>query len=148
VGQGDFFAREAVHTQALHEVLDRLRARLGGEAVQSLQLAADYRPERAWSARSTVATVVTAATGVRVDNGAAHEFEVAHAPRPCWLLPEPQPLCDMPGLIAGPERIESGWWDRGDVARDYYLARAVDGARQWVFQDLRSGRWYVQGLWA
>ena len=41
---------------------------------------------------------------------------------------------------AGPERIESGWWDGADVARDYYLARDAQGARQWVFRDLRSGR--------
>ena len=50
-------------------------------------------------------------------------------------------------LLAGPERIESGWWDRTDVARDYYVARAEDGARLWVFRDLANGAWYLQGLW-
>jgi protein ImuB len=50
--------------------------------------------------------------------------------------------------VAGPERIESGWWDHGDLARDYYLARGADGTRQWVYQDLRSGAWYLHGLWA
>jgi protein ImuB len=51
-------------------------------------------------------------------------------------------------LLTGPERIESGWWDGGDVARDYYLARSTDGAQQWVFQDLRSHAWFLQGLWS
>jgi protein ImuB len=51
-------------------------------------------------------------------------------------------------LLAGPERIESGWWDGGDVARDYYLARGGDGARLWVYQDLRSGCWHLHGYWA
>ena len=51
-------------------------------------------------------------------------------------------------LLAGPERIESGWWDGADVARDYYLARGLHGAQLWVFRDLRSGTWCVHGLWA
>jgi protein ImuB len=51
-------------------------------------------------------------------------------------------------LLAGPERIESGWWDHQDVARDYYLTCTPEGVRQWVFQDLRSSAWYLHGLWA
>ena len=31
--------------------------------------------------------------------------------------------------------------------RDYYVARAEDGARWWVFRDLAEGGWYLQGLW-
>jgi protein ImuB len=62
------------------------------------------------------------------------------------LLPEPEIIAAPATLLAGPERIESGWWDGGDVARDYYLARTEAGARHWVFQNLRSRRWYLQGL--
>jgi protein ImuB len=42
--------------------------------------------------------------------------------RPGWLLRTPEPLRDRAlQVLAGPERIESGWWDGGDVRRDYYL---------------------------
>ena len=33
-------------------------------------------------------------------------------------------------LLAGPERIESGWWDGADVQRDYYVARDMRGAHR------------------
>jgi protein ImuB len=75
------------------------------------------------------------------------------------LLAEPRPLPALRGaprlrgrpleLVAGPERIESGWWDGDDVARDYYLARAADGARLWVFRTRRRpAAWFVHGLFA
>jgi hypothetical protein len=34
------------------------------------------------------------------------------------------------------------------VARDYYITRSRAGARQWIYQDLRSGQWFLQGLWS
>jgi protein ImuB len=50
-------------------------------------------------------------------------------------------------LLSGPERIASGWWDGREVIRDYYLAQAADGSRQWIFHDLPADAWYLQGLW-
>jgi protein ImuB len=49
-------------------------------------------------------------------------------------------------LERGPERIESGWWDGGDVRRDYYRASNPQGAMLWVYRDLRSQAWYLQGI--
>lgn len=84
--------------------------------------------------------------------------------RPTWLLPEPEPLPMrtfkpvLDGqplqLLAGPERIETGWWDGRPVQRDYFIARAGDGALVWIYRDrllssvddeaLGSG-WYLHG---
>ena len=141
VGQRDFFAHDAQRAEQLHQVLDRLQARLGATCVQQLRTTPDYRPERAWGGVN--------AGSLHIDTAPALDTAGADiAPRPCWLLREPRVLRAPPRLVAGPERIESGWWDRGDVARDYYLARDEDGTRQWVYQDLRSGAWYLHGLWA
>ena len=63
-------------------------------------------------------------------------------------LPEPLGIEAPQELLAGPERIESGWWDGADIARDYYLARGAAGAHWWVYRDLRSGAWHLHGLWA
>jgi protein ImuB len=135
--QGDLFSRAAQHTEQLQQVIDRLAARLGESAVQTLRSAADHRPERAW--RMSTASIAAPATAP----------EAAPAPlRPCWLLPEPLHIDTPQELLAGPERIESGWWDGADIARDYYLARGADGAQLWVFHDLRNGAWCVHGLWA
>jgi protein ImuB len=78
-------------------------------------------------------------------------------PRPMWLLDEPvmllasqvQQLDQGRGILEeGPERIESGWWDGKDIARDYYIVRQTGGIRHWVFQEQRSKCWYLHGVFA
>ena len=54
-------------------------------------------------------------------------------------------------LLAGPERIETGWWDEHPVQRDYFIAEAHDGALVWVFrhrlpQPPGEPVWFLQGL--
>ena len=115
-------------------LFDRLVARLGTDAVTSLRPCADHRPERAWRP-------VRPGTRLPADTPVA-------GPRPLWLLAEPRALRGSSGLIllAGPERIESGWWDGADVRRDYYVARDRDEALCWVFHPLdRPDEWYVHG---
>ena len=52
-------------------------------------------------------------------------------------------------LERGPERIESGWWDGGDIARDYFEALHASGARYWIYHELRERRdWYLHGVFA
>ncbi|AGG88996.1 nucleotidyltransferase/DNA polymerase involved in DNA repair [Rhodanobacter denitrificans] len=117
--------------EQLVALLDRLRARLGDAAVYGLAAVADPRPERA-QRRVLLAGEDTAAVSPRR--------------RPAWLLPAPVPWrCDPARLLAGPERMESGWWDGGDSRRDYYVARGDAGATWWVYQDLRTDAWFVHG---
>ena len=143
--QMDCFSHSAQHSEQLHTTIDRLVARLGGAAVQTLRVAADHRPERAWSALAAQPYSATAAVPVTAAAPATADLPLL---RPCWLLPQPRNI-EMPQqLLAGPERIESGWWDGADIARDYYLARGTAGARWWVYRDLRSGAWHLHGLWA
>jgi protein ImuB len=133
--QADLFGTAEQCSGELVQLLDRLRARLGSEAVQGLQLQADHRPERAFVSSPAAAT---RPAGTPITTPAS---------RPLGLLPCPQRI-ETPGkLLHGPERIASGWWDDGDVVRDYYLAHGSDGSRQWVFHDLRENAWYLQGLW-
>jgi protein ImuB len=72
-----------------------------------------------------------------------------------WLLAAPQPLAGgeqpryegMLDIEAGPERIESGWWDGHDVRRDYYVARTPAGTRLWIFRERRAdGGWFLHGV--
>jgi protein ImuB len=137
IGQLDGFSSAPQQLDEVGQLLDRLRARLGESAVQSLRPQADHRPERAWRASPVQPVRLSAAS----DRG-AHDAPL----RPCALLSSPRPLPAAPQLLSGPERIESGWWDGAEVLRDYYLAQ-VQGARAWVFQDLSQGGWYLHGLW-
>lgn len=114
-------------------LLERLRIRLGKEAVFGIAPAADHRPELAW--RHCEAGDESKSPAIRQ--------------RPLWLLPKPLP-CEEGRLVlkAGPERIESGWWDGKDVVRDYYVAQNRNGSRLWVYCERGSGEWFVHGLFA
>ena len=114
-------------------LLERLRIRLGNDAVFSIAPAADHRPELAW----------------RPCEAGEEIKSPCKLQRPLWLLPKPMPCHkDRLELQSGPERIESGWWDGMDVARDYYVAQGRNGSRLWVFRDHTSGSWFVHGLFA
>lgn len=132
--------------------LERLRARLGTEAVQVLLPVADHRPECASSAQDVVSAGPK--TPTRPASPASHV-------RPLWLLPAPQALSEQAGrpywhgplrLLSRPERLESGWWDEGeqgaagDVRRDYFVARNPQGQWTWIFRD--AGGWFLHGLFA
>ena len=145
--QLDFLNPRGSEDEEWGALLDRLCARLGPETVRSLGLAADHRPEKSWCSLPVGAPP---STGLRAGLGATGH--VTDPRRPLWLLPEPRPLAGMPRCVAGPERIEGGWWDGLDAARDYYVAESGAGARLWVYRErgsgAQSGRWFLQGLWS
>ncbi len=134
----DLFAAPDKTGQA--DLLDRLRARLGNDAVRGLSAVNEHRPEYAWRS---------------VEPGAVGEQSAAPN-RPLWLLPVPRRLETQDGwpclhgrleLAPGRERIESGWWDGDDVRRDYFIARNRSGACYWIYRELDSERhWYLQGM--
>jgi protein ImuB len=123
-------------------LVERLRARLGTEAVCGIAGRAEHRPERA---------------GVIADPG-AKPLQLDFGERPFWLLDQPKPLAESGAapslegpleLLVGPERIESGWWDGEDVARDYFVARMQNEALVWIYRERRGeGGWYLHGLFA
>ena len=76
--------------------------------------------------------------------------------RPLWLLPAPQPLDESGGkprrqgplhLSGDAERIETGWWDGGDIGRDYYMACDIHGVQLWIFRErMVPHRWFLHGV--
>ena len=117
------------------QLADRLRSRLGTDAVYALATTDDPRPERAW--RKRVAASVP--SPVR-----------KLGPRPTWLLRRPLPLHGEPSrILAGPERIEAGWWDGGDLCRDYYVIETQQGQRAWAFRGIQGEEpWLLHGWFA
>lgn len=129
------FDPRAQQTQPWPQLRERLRARLGDEAVKGLRAEADHRPECAWQL---------------TDQGTCGALQVTPGSRPGWLLAAPQRLPESGVQLLGQaERIESGWWDGGDVRRDYYRIETREGLRGWAYQDLAApGPLWLQGWFA
>lgn len=123
--------------EATARLLDRLRARLGRQAVFGVCPVPEHRPERAWR---------VAEPGSTPPGPGA--WPVTRPARPLWMLAEPQPFGDWDGaLVSGPERIETGWWDGHDVRRDYYVALTRAGVRLWIFRERPPGQgWFLHGV--
>ena len=130
-------------------LIDRLRARLGSESVHGLALRAEHRPEFAWAITPPPAVAPQRLAGICAQQEALPS-------RPLWLLPIPQPLAAPGGLprrrgplrlLGEPERVETGWWDGGEVARDYYRALDRYGVRLWVFRErTEPHQWFLHGV--
>jgi len=134
------------------QLAETLHARLGSERVFQLQLVDDHRPEQAYR-------IVPLAIDVNERSLPSQ----ATPQRPLLLVEAPQPLAcreETPSyggplaLVAGPERIESGWWDLGTprrrtVHRDYFVARNPRGQTLWVYRELTAPRgWFLHGFFA
>jgi protein ImuB len=134
---GGMFGDPAGEAEDWARLVERLRARLGHEAVCGLAAQPDHRPEHAWR---------------RVEPGEwdPREWRSPGA-RPLWLL-EPKKLHEGEfTALAGPERIESGWWDGDDTKRDYFVARLPNASLAWVYREAGRGsawEWYLHGLFA
>ncbi len=147
----DIFERPGERGQDWQSLVDRLRARLGEHAVVGLCEVAEHRPERACELGDRLVACQTRET-------TQGRRPLPASFRPLWLLREPQRLKTRDGkpslgqvlcLEDPAERIESGWWDGRDVARDYFVARHDDGARYWLFRERRPPhRWYLHGIFS
>ncbi|WP_407334273.1 Y-family DNA polymerase [Enterovibrio sp. 27052020O] len=114
------------------ELISLMQAKAGKQAVYSLSLEDDHRPERAFRRQSPLQPCVQALPD--------------HLPsRPALLHPTPHPLLSRPYTLAGPERISGGWWDKDPIQRDYFVARNKRGQLCWVFRTA-TGEWFEHGL--
>jgi len=133
-------------------LIEILRARLGHEAVYSLQVMQAHRPERAWGmcepSLAGASAPPTRGPGVAAPWGAFR--------RPLWLLPTPQQLEEIDGVprrhgtlrfFGDVERIETGWWDGAEIGRDYYTVFDIYGVQLWIFRERADPhRWFLHGV--
>jgi protein ImuB len=138
---------------SLHQLLERLGARLGPEQVRGVTLHDDHRPERmqSWCA---------ATDAPRAMNGKGFKSALY----PTWLLATPLRLSAFQGLpqyggpltlLVGPQRLEAGWLEGDAALRDYYVARSAMAGLLWVFRERLGGQangaqalWFLHGLFA
>lgn len=139
--------REALDWPALAE---RLRARLGDSALHGLRCVADHRPARAWRFTSLAESPRDSGDSSEKASDDPAVVGIRKPVRPFWLL---ERLIRLPAaptrVLAGPERIESGWWDDHDNVRDYYVIETHLGQRAWAFVPAGSASgWMLHGWFA
>lgn len=147
--------------EALHQLLERLSARLGPEQVQAPVLMADHRPElmQQWHPAAEVLGRPPNRRSAATSAGGGAEAALDASPDalllPPWLLNPPQRLAvqgnrpchhGLLRLLAGPHRFEAGWWAAGDgeaddpthtglALRDYFVAHNAVAGLVWVFRE-------------
>ncbi|MEY4654359.1 MAG: hypothetical protein RI884_2940 [Pseudomonadota bacterium] len=155
-----FLPEDAFEGERLHQLVERLSARLGADQVCVPVPQADWRPERMQRWEPAVhhlheAALARAAPGLPP--------ALAQGLYPPWLLPQPlrllmrghRPWYEGPlRLLTRRQRVETGWWEEGGtVVRDYRIARSERAGLLWVYcehgpQADAPARWYLQGLYA
>ena len=161
---------------SLQQMLERLSARLGPQQVLQLQARADHRPERMqiWQPATSATKLIATCAGRTGAGGQKYQKYQKNRPNPgenalypTWLLATPLKLAlrhDCPlyqgplTLLAGPQRLEAGWWGTSDCAlRDYFLARSEQAQLLWIYRERLKGPggrldaapdWYLHGLFA
>ena len=162
------------HTQATHlhehegvsegeagrlgaELADTMANRFGPVRVVRAELVASHVPERAAAWR----VMGGSSPGARME-----EDHATPGDRPPVLLDRPEPIeviavtPDGPvvrvrwrgeehtvAACLGPERIAGEWWRDTQPTRDYFRVQGEGGQWLWVFRELETRRWFVQGGW-
>lgn len=134
----DLFNKSLRQQNSLGEIIDKLRSRLGNDALYTLTTVDDHRPEKAWR-KSFPEAQNAPSTG--------------WPERPLWLLKEPAVVTDHLSqrlkIESEAERIETGWWDNNDVRRDYFLVCDDRGTRYWAFKQRGSAQHlFIHGIFA
>ncbi len=157
---------DRVKGDKLHQLVERLSARLGPDLVVVPRPNADHRPEhrQLWVPAQQHATQSPS-------RKSRTPAAPADAIQPPWLLPRPLRLAvqrDTPQyhgplrLLTRPQRIEAGWWDeqgKGLALRDYFIARSHEVGLVWIYRERPAtlsdteaqpaqARWFLQGLYA
>lgn len=167
-------AGQRAQRSALLNLLDRLSIRLGPERVLAGQLQADHRLAHSQTWQAAIPLLTHPMTRTKVHPA----LFASDVPQPTWVLPTPlhlslrgtggiacglreAPIHQGPlRLLAGPHRIEAGWWDgaaagagREREVRDHHLASSPQAGLLWVFCDRHvpqdgSSPWHLHGFFA
>ena len=160
------FPGPTLNRQLQTSLFERLQARLGRRSMFRIVSIADHRPELAQMLCEM--NPDTTSDDKSDDKKPDHHKTVAMLsnnqalglPRPIWFFDRPIPIqvrSDHPywqgplSIVAGPERIETGWWEGQWFARDYFIASDQNDVLYWLYRnrhstlDQASHQWFIQG---
>lgn len=145
--------------QQVAELLDRVAAKIGQDAIRRYLPSEHWWPERSFTPAASLDEQPTSPW--RTDRM-----------RPLTVLSTPElivvtaPVPDYPPMnfryggklhtirrADGPERIEREWWISEGRHRDYYAVEDEEGSRYWLFRSghytaERTEQWFIHGFFA
>lgn len=144
------------HDRELSSLIERLNSRLGEQAVLRPVMMPEVLPEWSWREEPWLTSSPSASSIVAAPLVLhSRPWQLEHVPQPIQVLasfPEgpPQHLWFSSGDERvrewwGPERIETGWWRKTDVLRDYFRIETETGAHFWIFRERKTGTWFLHG---
>ena len=147
----------------LIQLIERLRVRLGEEAVVQAESVESHLPERAFCLESREEPP-RSRMNYKVQS---ENCQLQIGRRPLHLLSCPRevraivsPSDDRDGRpvsfthegqvhrlshSVGPERIGGIWWEGHARTRDYFEVENALGRRFWIFRVVQTGKWYLHG---
>jgi protein ImuB len=149
-------SNKGLQHESISELLDRIKNKIGANAIHRYLPAEHYWPER---------SVKQAAS---LDEQPTTEWKIDR-PRPLQLLATPEkievmaPVPDYPPMnfrykgklhkiskADGPERIEQEWWIEQGQHRDYYYVEDEEANRYWLFRlghyTDKTYQWFIHGF--
>jgi len=173
--QADLGDRTGNAEEGISLFVDRVRARLGTQAILQHECVESHLPERAVRAipYAQAPSVRKHITAVTEPTTAAPATAVKERPIRLFDLPEcievtAAEVPEGPPLLfrwrrasyrvarsEGPERIAPEWWRQADgETRDYFRVEDETGRRYWLYRQGQYGvpgttpRWFLQGMFA
>lgn len=119
------------------DLIALLQTKLGKDSVWQLQYRPEYLPEK-----STKLVTCFNDTAEPTFTG-----QVQYSIRPALLLLEPIELKEQVELKSSPERIQTDWWDRELITRDYFIAENRTYQKYWVYRQ-PDRRWFLHGYFS
>lgn len=164
--QGDLVSETTDTSEDIAFFADRVRARLGAQALMQPVIAESHVPERA--------VQMTPAAMAEPRKAALSDATPMESERPIRLFSHPEPVevtAEVPEgppahfrwrrafyrvvRAEGPERIAPEWWlDGGETrTRDYFRVEDAAGRRYWLYRqglygEAEAPRWFMQGMFA
>lgn len=143
--------------ESLGELLDSLAENLDKSQLLIPEARASYLPEESFSLVPFM------------DQESSSQVLIPRTERPSVILNKPEPIRAMASLpdgppfwmkwkentyevsrSVGPERITPEWWKERMIElepRDYFKIQIPNGTWLWIFRELKSSNWFLQGMW-
>lgn len=121
----------------MEDLITLLQTKLGKNSVLQLQYHPEHLPEKS---TRLVTYLDDIAKPLSTDQS-------LYSIRPAFLLPEPIELKEQVELKSSPERIQTDWWDRELITRDYFIAENQTYQKFWVYRQ-PDRRWFLHGYFS